>query len=100
MPWLDPRLSGSVLVDREHGTDFSKFESFLPAFVEHRKGPSAMRHHNTSFARSDGSRCRGGSLRSSGGKKYAADKGVRRLSTKSQLVTLLHAQLSGATSSA
>jgi Transposase DDE domain/Domain of unknown function (DUF4372) len=30
--------------------------------------------------------------------KYEADKGVRRLSTKSQLVTLLHAQLSGATS--
>jgi len=30
--------------------------------------------------------------------KYAADKGVRRLSTKSQFVTLLHAQLSGATS--
>jgi Domain of unknown function (DUF4372) len=30
--------------------------------------------------------------------KYGADKGVRRLSTKSQLVTLLHAQLSGATS--
>jgi transposase len=30
--------------------------------------------------------------------KYEADKGVRRLSTKSQLVTLLHAQLWGATS--
>ncbi len=30
--------------------------------------------------------------------KYGADKGVRRLSTKSQLVVLLHAQLSGATS--
>jgi hypothetical protein len=30
--------------------------------------------------------------------KHDADKGVRRLSTKTQLVTLLHAQLSGATS--
>ena len=30
--------------------------------------------------------------------KHDADKGVRRLSTRSQLVTLLHAQLSGATS--
>jgi hypothetical protein len=30
--------------------------------------------------------------------KYRADRGVRRLSTKTQLVTLLHAQLSGTTS--
>lgn len=30
--------------------------------------------------------------------KHGADKGVRRLSTKSQLVALVHAQLSGAVS--
>ena len=89
-----PRLSGWILVDAAHGVDSSQFEPFPDE--SNMRGARAVPHQNTVF-RQVANLLPWATLdrliAASG-----ADTGVRRLSTKDLLLTLLFAQLSEAKS--
>jgi IS4 transposase len=94
MPRTSPGLSGSILVDKAHGVDSSVLQAF--GDVLDTEKDQAMRHQNSVFH---------GLLKHVPWDRFdrlveghGADAGVRRLSTKSQLVALLYGQLSGAAS--
>jgi hypothetical protein len=83
-----------ILVDGLHGVDSTRFQT-LAGDLDTRED-NAMRHHNSVLH---------GLLKHVPWScfealvdEYRADAGVRRLSTKTQLVALLYAQLSGAAS--
>jgi IS4 transposase len=95
MAGLVPRLSGWVFVDKAHGIDSTRSQTF-----GQRSGPeqeiNAMRHENSVFHGilkhvpwAEFDRLVG---------KHGADALVRRLTTKSQFVALVYGQLAGASS--
>jgi hypothetical protein len=95
MARTSPRLSGSVFLDKLHGVDSSDVQTFgdVPG---HEKGSNAMPHHNSVFH---------GVLKHMPWEEFdrlveahEADRGVRTLTTKSQFMALVYAQLSGASS--
>ena len=95
MAGLVPRLSGSVFLDKMHGVDSTRVLTFGDV-SGHEKGVNAMPHHNSVFH---------AVLKHMPWEEFdrlvevhGADRGVRRLTTKSQLVTLLYGQLAGASS--
>jgi IS4 transposase len=90
-----PRLSGSVFLDKWHGVDSTRIQTFADV-PGHEKGVNAMRHQNSVFHAlmkhvpwSEFERLV---------EAHGADRGVRHLTTKSQLVALLYGQLAGASS--
>jgi hypothetical protein len=87
------RLSGSVFLDKSHGVDSSHVQTFGDV-PRQEKGLNAMQHQNSVFHAvlkhvpwSEFDRLV---------EEHAADYGVRTLTTKSQFVALVYAQLSGA----
>ena len=94
MPGTSPRLSGSILLYKAHGIDSTPLGTFRddPGHEE----SNAVPHQNTVF-RDLVNRLPWGVLDRLVA-EAKADAGVRRLSTKDQLLAMMFAQLSGARS--
>jgi hypothetical protein len=95
MAGLVPRLSGWDLVDKVHGVDSTRVRT-LATFIGHESGANTVRHQNSVFH--DLQKRIPWAEFDRLVEAHGADARVRRLSTKSQLMALLYAQLSGASS--
>jgi hypothetical protein len=94
-PSFVPRLSRWVFVDRAHGIDSTRSQTFAQR-SGHEQEINAMRHENSVFhsilkhvPSAEFDRLVG---------EHGADALVRRLTTKSQFVALVYGQLAGASS--
>jgi len=94
MAGLDPRLSGLILLYSVHGIDFTWFRAFGDESGHERS--NAVRHENSVFHSVLKAVPWGVFDRAVAA--CHADKGVRRLSTRTQFTALLYGQLSGAAS--
>src|SRR6185437_16432526 len=94
MAGLAPRLSGLVLLDKGHGIDSTRSGTFRRR--SGREGGNAMRHKNSVFC--DLLKLVPWAEFDRLVAEHQADRKVRRLPTKSQLIALLYAQLAGAAS--
>lgn len=94
MAGTSPRLSGSFSLDTAHGVDSSRSEAFRDE--SDMRGPPAVPHQNTVF-RDVVNRLPWAVLDRLVAESKA-DAGVRRLSTKNQLLAMIFAQLSEARS--
>ena len=95
MAGTSPRLSGWVLLDEVHGVDSTRVRT-LRTFIGHEYGASTVRHQNSVFH--DLQKRIPWAEFDRLVEVHGADARVRQLSTKSQLMALLYAQLSGASS--